>query len=382
MGLRLFRAGEGLCKLCGQKHVGISEALSVCVDCVRSKPDEALPLIEEAHKAARAPYGLPAKAPKTPGGISCDICSNECVIGRGERGFCGLRKNANGKLETLTDPSKGVLYAYRDPHVTNCCSAWFCPAGTGAGYPKYACKPGPEFGYANYAVFFYGCNFDCLFCQNASHKNVRASYAVTLSKFKSEVQANPKYSCICYFGGSPEPQLPFALNASRTILEENPNRIIRICFEWNGCGNPRLVRQASELALISGGNIKFDLKCFNETLSLALSGVSNKRAYENFEMIASEFYEKRSDIPVLTATTLLVPGYVDASEVEQIARFIAELNPSIPYSLLVFHPQFMMRDLPITPKRQVEECYRSAKKYLRKVHIGNIHLLGLSALTL
>ena len=83
-------------------------------------------------------------------------------------------------------------------------------------------------------------------------------------------------------------------------------------------------------------------------------------------------------VPVLTATTLLVPGYVDHVEVEGIAKFISELNPEIPYSLLVFHPDFMMRDLPITPVKQVKLCYEAAKKHLRNVNIGNLHLLGLS----
>ncbi|MEM2914731.1 MAG: radical SAM protein, partial [Candidatus Bathyarchaeia archaeon] len=218
-------------------------------------------------------------------------------------------------------------------------------------------------------------NFNCLFCQNASHKLIGEGNIVGLDFLASKVSANSRYSCICYFGGSPEPQLPFAVKASKKIVEENPNRMIRICFEWNGCGNRELVKQAAELSLATGGNIKIDLKAFTPNLSLALSGVPNARAYENFEMIAREFYIKRADVPVLTATTLLVPGYVDSVEVESIAKFIGELNSEIPYSLLVFHPDFLMQDLPITPVGQVKACYESAKKHLKNVNIGNAHLL-------
>jgi pyruvate formate lyase activating enzyme len=157
-------------------------------------------------------------------------------------------------------------------------------------------------------------------------------------------------------------------------------RILRICFEWNGCGHPKLVQKAAELSLISGGTIKFDLKCFNPTISYALSGVSNKRAYENFKMIAQDIYPKRQDLPLLTATTLLVPGYVDAMEVEQIAEFIADLNPEIPYSLLLFHPDFMMNDLHITPLKQATECYKVAKKHLERVNVGNLHILGIRSM--
>jgi pyruvate formate lyase activating enzyme len=35
--------------------------------------------------------------------------------------------------------------------------------------------------------------------------------------------------------------------------------------------------------------------------------------------------------------------------VEGIAEFIAGLNPDIAYSLLAFHPDFIMMDFPATP---------------------------------
>jgi len=362
------------CKICGKGKV--TKILGVCVDCIRDRFEDSLPYILEAHRKSREKYGLPAKPPKTNGGILCNLCSNECRIGVGEKGFCGIRENVNGKFKSLVRPDRAVLYTYPDSHPTNCCASWFCPAGTGLGYPKYAYRNGVEFGYYNLAVFFYGCNFNCLFCQNSSHKNFGEGYIVSIDEFVEEALRNPYYSCICYFGGSPEPQLPFAIKASKRILESiNGKRIMRICFEWNGCGNSKLVREAAELAFTSGGNLKFDLKAYSTNLSLALSGVPNDRAYKNFEMVARDFYEKRKDVPMLTATTLLVPWYVDHVEVENIAKFIAEINPEIPYSLLVFHPEFMMKDLPITPPEQVKRCYEAAKKYLKNVHIGNLHLL-------
>ncbi|MCS7137750.1 MAG: radical SAM protein, partial [Candidatus Caldarchaeum sp.] len=96
---------------------------------------------------------------------------------------------------------------------------------------------------------------------------------------------------------------------------------------------------------------------------------------ENFEMAYRLVHERRREVPALAATTLLVPGYVDAEEVEGIAEFISSLDENVPYSLLVFHPDFMMNDLPVTPYRHVVECYKAAVKHLRKVEIGNVHLL-------
>ena len=230
------------------------------------------------------------------------------------------------------------------------------------------------------ALFFYGCNFNCLYCQNASHKQVDEAPRCDVKTLVSLSLENKRISCWCFFGGSPEPQLPFAVSASKAMLDSKAeNRVLRICFEWNGAGNRLLVDRAAELALISGGNIKFDLKCGSETVSKALSGVSNRRSFENFEMLFTKYGAERPNMPLLTATTLLVPGYVDALEVEKIAGFLADLDRDIPYSLLVFHPDFMMSDLPNTPRRQAEECYNVAKKHLTRVNIGNLASLGIGS---
>ncbi len=375
--MRIQKGYWGRCGICGEASSLVAEALGVCLNCIRGGSGEVMRYIERGHERGRVKYGLPPRPPQTPGGLPCRLCSNSCVMGEGERGYCGLRWNEKGVLRSLTSTERGLLYAYLDPHITNCCSAWFCPGGTGAGYPKYSYTKGPEWGYSNLAVFLYGCNFDCLFCQNPSHKVFNEGDTVSVEEFASWVERDPKISCICFFGGSPEPQLPFAIKASEAAIEARGDKPLRVCFEWNGCGDKVLVRRAAEISLVTGGNVKFDLKAFTPELSLALSGVPNERAYRNFEMIADELYSERPDLPLLTATTLLVPGYVDSREVEAIAEFIAAHDPEIPYSLLIFHPAHLMQDLPVTPLEQAVDCYRAARKHLERVHIGNLGLLGL-----
>jgi len=78
----------------------------------------------------------------------------------------------------------------------------------------------------------------------------------------------------------------------------------------------------------------------------------------------------------LIAGTLMVPGYIDAQEVLQIAEFIAGLDPEIPYSLLAFHPESHMGDMPPTSRRQADACLNAARKAgLKRVRVGNEHLL-------
>ncbi|MCS7125556.1 MAG: radical SAM protein [Aigarchaeota archaeon] len=368
---------EKECGVCKIKSRYISNAIGVCVDCLRNRPEESREIIEMKHEVARKKYGLPPIPPRTQGGIPCKICMNNCVIGENEKGYCGLRLNRSGKLIQIADINTALLHYYLDSHVTNCCSSWFCPAGTGSGYPKYAVKPSAEIGYYNLALFFYGCSFNCLFCQNWTHKYLDNAERTSIDELIQLTSKNIKITCWCWFGGSPEPQLPFAITASRRLMEEKPsNRIVRVCFEWNGSANTSLVKRVGEIALESGGNIKFDLKAFTPIIHKALTGNDNVQVLRNFELIYREFYEKRKSLPILTATTLLVPHYVDEVEVEEIARFIASLDPEIPYCLLIFHPDFLMTDLPITPEKQFYSCLETARKYLKNVNASNLHLLG------
>jgi len=361
------------CCGCGRESSLISQAVSLCPDCLRSDFDKVLPFIEGVHQEARKPFHLPAKAPKDEGGKQCNLCVNQCLIGPGRKGYCGLRQNSEGRL-IGANAEKGNVSWYYDPLPTNCVADWVCPGGTGVGYPDFAYRDGPEYGYQNLAVFYQACSFDCLFCQNW-HYRLSASQESRVSASLLADQVDQKTACICYFGGDPSPQLPHALRASRLALERNPWRILRICWETNGTMHPSLLRQAAALSLQSGGCIKFDLKARSEGLHMALCGVTNRRTLENFELLAGYTMERPSP-PFLIASTLLIPGYIDREEVMRIASFIVSLNPEIPYSLLAFHPQFLMGDLPTTSRRLAYECLEAAKEAgLKNVRIGNTHLL-------
>lgn len=308
------------CIFCGKNAP--SKSLGLCVECAKS--EKALEITKNLHFSSEIPIK------------SCKLCANECK----NFALCGK-------------PKYGNLSYYEDPLPTNCCNAWFCKGSKLRG--------------TNLAVFYYGCNFDCLFCQNWSHKNVNISL-VEIEELLT-ILNRERIKCICHFGGSPEPQLPFALKFSRKALEIRND--LMICWEWNGSGNTSLALKAAELSSISNGTVKFDLKAWNEFLHILLTGRSKERAKKNFEKIGEKFPE------VLSATTLLVPYYVDEEEIEGIASFVASINENIPYSLLVFHPDYRLRDLPITPKEQVFNCYKAAKKHLKRVNIGNLHLLGI-----
>jgi len=273
---------------------------------------------------------------------------------------------------------KGILEWYYDALPTNCVAWWFCPGCSGAGYPKFAIKPSAETGFANLAVFYGACSLDCLFCQNWHYRRLSQELRPILSAEGLAEKADNHVSCICYFGGDPSVQMPHALRTSELALEraKGEERIMRICWETNGNMLPVFAEKAAELAFRSGGVVKFDLKAWDDNLYRALCSVSNRPSIDNFRRIGEKYFDQRNEVPLLTASTLLVPGYVDAMEVENLAQFIAEVNPQIPYTLLAFCPQYRMNDMPTTSRKQATECLEVAKKSLVKVRIGNVHLLS------
>ena len=365
------------CIICSQETT-LAEVLPVCASCLRSNPEEIGQIIKTAHEWRHFIFDLPSTVPHATPGVKCKVCSNECVIPPSELGYCGLRTNTKGRLVGKVTASKALMHYYLDPHITNCCGAYFCPGGTGVGYPEWAKTPRAEYGFTNLAVFFYGCGLDCLFCQNVSHKRIAQGTSVTMDSFLDVISQNDKITCVCYFGGSPEPQLPFIIQALKACQNRFKNRLLRQCFEMNGHGNPTLIKKMGRLVEESGGIIKFDLKAYSEPIYQALCGVSKNPSFKNFTMLAENLDFESRDYPPLMATTLLVPHYIDEYEVSQIAKFLKELNqPSIEYSLLIFHPQHLMKDLPNTPLHQVQRCYDAVKRELGKPpNIGNLHLLA------
>ncbi len=351
---------DQICLVCGARSRLIAAQLGVCLSCIRERPEKALAVADEAHAAARRLFNLPERPPRTEGGRRCGLCVQDCVIGEGERGFCGLRTVRDGQLHHRAGtPQRGLLHWYRDALPTNCVADPVC-----AGHAQR--------GKHNLAVFYASCTVDCLFCQNYHFREVDPAQSDTLSAQELADTANERTYCVCYFGGDPASQMPHALATSRLLAE----RGVAVCWETNGTALPRLMDRALDLSLATGGCVKFDLKAHDDALHRALTGASNRYTLKNFARAAARF-DERPDPPPVVASTLLVPGYVDVEEIARIARFIAELNPAIPYALLGFAPHFLFPDLPRTSVRHAEESEEAARAAgLQRVRIGNRHLLS------
>jgi pyruvate formate lyase activating enzyme len=294
-------------------------------------------------------------------------------------GYCGLRVVRRGRLVHLAGtPARGLLHWYRDPLPTNCVA-------------MHACGGRDRRRGHNLAVFYGSCTLNCLGCQNwhyrdllptraeigAAQKAAAAEACPSLCGRSMSARAlaqatRPDTFCVCYFGGDPASQMPHALASAAMLASQG----VRVCWETAGTASPGLMIRATDLSLKSGGTIKFDLKAWNEDLHMALTGSSNRPTLDAFTRAARRFTE-RPDPPLVVASTLLIPGYIDAEEVGHIARFIAGFHAGIPYVLLAFAPNFFAPDLPCTPVPLAQEAEQAARAAgLANVRVGNRQLLG------
>jgi pyruvate formate lyase activating enzyme len=348
------------CALCSESSPLVAAYLGLCLQCIRGNPGEALAAAGRAHARARRLFDLPEQAPRSKGGVRCGLCAQECLIGEGQRGYCGLREVHGGKIQQLAGtPSRGHLHWYRDPLPTNCVADPFCGGHT-------------QRGRHNLAVFYASCTANCLYCQNWHFREIDQSLSAGTSAARLASAARPETHCVCFFGGDPASQMGHAIAAGRLLAE----RGLAVCWETNGTAHQRLMDRAVEMSLCTGGCVKFDLKAHDDNLHRVLTGVSNRRTLDNLARAAARF-DERPGRPLVVASTLLVPGYVDPEEVARIAGFIAGLNPMIPLVLLGFAPTFLMPDLPPTSVRHAEEAEAAALAAgLRTVRVGNRHLLS------
>ncbi len=344
------------CEICGKKKDYISQILPLCRECIINRFDECIEFIKRAHEFSHLQFNLPPAIPHSNKGVKCSICGNNCVIEEGSKGYCGINRVENQKLVI---PDKVPLDWYYDNLPTNCVAEFVCPGRT-------------EYGYKNLAIFYRGCNFDCLFCQNWHFRDQEKTNL--FSPLDIITLVDSKTRCICFFGGDPVPFILHTIKIGETIIKNKIKKVVRICWETNGSMNKNYLLKILEIAYKTGGIIKFDLKFFTEKLNIALCGVSNKTTLENLK-IAGE-YARRKEYPLIVVSTLMIPGYINEEEIDLITKFIASINPDIPFSLLGFHSSYLMSETRYTTKIEAEKYYKIARKNgIKNVHIGNRHIL-------
>lgn len=112
--------------------------------------------------------------------------------------------------------------------------------------------------------------------------------------------------------------------------------------------------------------VLFSLKASSDDIHRDYTGRSNKKILENFITV----YRSGKK---LQAISLIIPDYIDAYEIERIAKFVASVDKNIPLTLHAFFP---VPDCPwrAATAEDVEEAAKLARKHLVNVPYRTLEL--------
>ncbi len=278
---------------------------------------------------------------KIDGKVKCRLCRHECVIAPGKRGICGVRENIDGKLYSLVY-GKAVSY-HVDPIEKK---------------PLYHFLPRSQ----SFSFATVGCNFSCLHCQNWEISQKKNSEPPGIELPPEEiVRLAEEYRCesISYTYTEPTIFYEYAYDTAKLASEKG----IKNVFVTNGYTGEEALREISKY--LDAANI--DLKGFTEEFYRKICGARLEPVLENIRL----YYELGVWIEV---TTLIIPGYNDDEEqLRGIARFLAEINPDIPWHVTRFHPDYQLTTASATPVDTLRKAREIGREEgLRYVYIGNV----------
>jgi pyruvate formate lyase activating enzyme len=276
--------------------------------------------------------------------VRCSLCSHRCIISDGKRGVCGVRENRKGTLYSLVYGK--IIAAHVDPIEKK---------------PFFNFLPGS----ASFSIATAGCNFRCLFCQNADISQGAAKYkempgepstpseVVRLAKTKKCVS-------IAYTYNEPTVCFEFAYDTSVLARKEG----IANLYVTNGFMTEEMLRAYG--GFLDAANV--DLKSFSDKFYREVCGARLEPVLSSLRLM------KKLGVWV-EVTTLVVPKLNDSpEELRQIAEFIkTELGTETPWHISRFHPDFRMTDRPPTPVETIHAARDIGLDVgLRYVYAGNV----------
>ncbi|TWU36637.1 Pyruvate formate-lyase 1-activating enzyme [Novipirellula aureliae] len=282
--------------------------------------------------------------PQDDGRILCELCPRACRLKPGDRGFCFVRTNHDGRM---------VLDTYGR-------STGFC-------IDPIEKKPLNHFlpGTAVLSFGTAGCNLGCKFCQNwdisKSREVARLSDPATPEAI---AQAAMQWGCrsVAYTYNDPVIWAEYAIDTAAACRAVG----IQSVAVTAGYISP----QAREEFFDAMDAANIDLKSFNEEFYHRVTGSHLQPVLDTIRYVCNE-----TDVWV-ELTNLVIPDSNDHhTELQQMCDWILEtVGSDVPVHFTAFHPDFRMTDRPRTSHESLIEAYDLARKAgLRYVYVGNIH---------
>jgi pyruvate formate lyase activating enzyme len=276
--------------------------------------------------------------------VQCGLCSHRCKIKNEKRGLCGVRENNAGKLYSLVYDR--LVSENIDPIEKK---------------PLFHVLPGS----LSYSISTVGCNFRCKHCQNfgiSQYPHMQPGPIPGARRTPEEiVKAAKREGCRSISYTYVEPTIFFELAYDTAKLAHKEG--IKNVFVSNGYTTPEATRKIAPY--LDANNI--DLKAFTEKFYHEVCGAKLAPVLETIQLM--------KELNVwLEITTLVIPGWNDSEqELRDIARFIAAIDPGIPWHVSRFFPTFKMTDHPPTQTATLLRAREiGLEEGLKYVYTGNI----------
>lgn len=271
---------------------------------------------------------------------TCTVCMHRCRLKPGQFGRCGARKNVNGML--VCENYGRVTALALDPIEKK---------------PLSMYHPGSLI----LSVGSFGCNLACPFCQNfdISMKNADQAETVFLSPEKlaskaSELRKRGNIG-VAYTYNEPLVGYEYVRDAAKIVRQYGMKNVL----VTNGAF-PEAVENAV-FPYMDAMNI--DLKGIRQEYYKKLGG--------DLETV-QRFIRRAADHCHVELTVLIVPGENDTrEEMEEMAAWIASVDPEIPLHVSRFYPRWRMMDRGATEVQQVYRLAETARTWLKYVFTGN-----------
>jgi pyruvate formate lyase activating enzyme len=283
-------------------------------------------------------------APAGDGAVACRLCAHRCLIQPGRRGVCAVRENRDGRLVTLVYGE--VVAAHVDPIEKK---------------PLYHFLPGST----ALSIATPGCNFRCGFCQNWQISQAPRSRGGGLEGEPfppaAVVRAAVDAGCRSISYTYTEPTIFFEYASDTARLARDAGLLNS--FVTNGY----MTAEALEAIrpVLDAANV--DLKAFRDETYRKVCGARLEPVLESIQRM------KALGVWV-EVTTLVVPGLNDGvGELEAIARFIASVDPDIPWHVSRFHPDYEYTGAAATPIPTLRAAAEAGRREgLRYIYVGNV----------
>jgi pyruvate formate lyase activating enzyme len=274
--------------------------------------------------------------------VKCKLCPRECTVGDKERGYCGVRENRGGIYYTLVHSR--VCAAHVDPVEKK---------------PLFHYLPGSN----AFSLATAGCNVNCKFCQNwelsqSRPEQIPADYAPP--ERIAELARQSGCPTIAYTYSEPVIFSEFLMDTADAGHRAGVRSIV--------VSNGYMQRDSLRQAYGKMDAVKIDLKAFSESYYAKVVTGQLKPVLES--LVELRKMGKWTEI-----VYLVVPTLNDSdTELRGLAQWVkTNLGQDVPLHFTQYHPEYLLKNLPITPVKTLEHAKAIADaEGLHYVYIGNV----------